>query len=364
MGAGNKRIRVLVVDDSALVRQVLQRGLASDPQIEVIGVACNPYEARDLLVQHQPDVITLDVEMPRMDGVTFLKKFMAVLPTPTIVISSLTTHGSRLAVEALEAGAVDVIAKPEAGVADGLNGMMTGLIQRVKIAAKSQVTRRTAQVCEPARPHAAALTDTTDFVIGLGASTGGVSALGRILPAFPAWSPAIVIVQHMPPVFTANFAARLNELCQMRVAEARDGDRVLRGHILVAPGGDRHLEIRQFGGQYRVALTPGTQVSGHIPSVDVFFESLARSVGRNAAACLLTGMGSDGARGLLALRLAGGRTYAQDQETSAVWGMPGAAVELGATDTLLRLEDVPSVMVNAGAKKGAGDRAHQGSSGR
>jgi two-component system, chemotaxis family, protein-glutamate methylesterase/glutaminase len=341
-----KPIRVLVVDDSALVRGILERGLSSAPGIRVVGTARNPYEARDLLVQLRPDVMTLDVEMPRMDGVTFLRKLMAVLPTPTIVLSSLTTRGSTLAVQALEAGAIDVIAKPAAGVADGLAKMMTTLVDRVKVAASSRVGRRVGPIAEPPPPNAAALDTTTDVVLGLGASTGGVAALGRILPAFPAWTPGIVVVQHMPAGFTADFARRLDGVCKMRVSEARDGDRVLRGHVLIAPGGERHLEVRRHGGEYRVALVAGPTVSGHIPSVDVFFESLARYAGRNASACLLTGMGSDGARGMLAVRLGGGRTFAQDQETSAVWGMPGAAVEIAAAERVLPLEAIPVALVS------------------
>lgn len=347
MSNSAKRIRVLVVDDSALVRGILVRGLGKDPGIEVIASANDPYEARDLIVAHRPDVMTLDVEMPRMDGVTFLKKLMVALPTPTIVLSSLTTHGSSLALQALEAGAIDVIAKPSAGVVDGLGKMMASLIERVKIASTSRIMRRDVPIAEPAPPNTAALDKTTDFVIGLGASTGGVAALSRILPVFPAWSPGIVIVQHMPAGFTADFAKRLNEMCQMRVSEARDGDRVLRGHVLVGPGGDQHLEVRRYGGEYRVFLVRGEPVTGHVPSVDVFFSSLARYVGGNASACLMTGMGADGARGLLELRLAGGKTYAQDQETSAVWGMPAAAVEIGAAERLLALQDMPSALVGS-----------------
>jgi len=220
------------------------------------------------------------------------------------------------------------------------------LIERVRIAAASRITRRDAPVAEPAPPNAVALDRTTDLVLGLGASTGGVAALSRILPVFPAWTPGIVIVQHMPAGFTADFAKRLNEMCQMRVSEARDGDRVLRGHILVGPGGDQHLEVRRHGGEYRVLFVRGERVSGHMPSVDVLFSSLARYVGRNASACLMTGMGADGARGLLELRHAGGKTYAQDQETCAVWGMPAAAVEIGAAERLVALQDIPSVLVN------------------
>jgi two-component system chemotaxis response regulator CheB len=340
-----KKIRVLIVDDSALVRALLARGFAKEPGFEVVGAAQDPYEARDLLVRHRPDVMTLDVEMPRMDGVTFLKKVMAAMPTPTVVLSSLTTSGSSLALQALEAGAIDVIAKPASGVADGLGRMMATLVERVRVAAGSRVARREAPVAECARPTAGALDRTTDHVIGIGASTGGVAALSRILPAFPAWTPGVVIVQHMPAGFTADFSRRLDAMCQMRVAEARDGDRILRGHVLVGPGGDRHVEVRRRGGEYRVLLTKGERVSGHQPSVDVLFSSMARDVGRNATGCLLTGMGADGARGLLELRRAGGRTFAQDQETCAVWGMPAAAVELGAAERTLALQDIPAALV-------------------
>ena len=345
----SSRIRVLVVDDSALVRSILTRGLAADPGLEVVGSARDPYEARDLLVKLRPDVLTLDVEMPRMDGVTFLRTFMAVLPTPTVVLSSLTTRGSALALQALEAGAVEVLTKPDANVAGGLDALMQALVQRVKVAASCRVARKQAPVTPVEHaPAGGALDRTTDLVIGLGASTGGVAALGRILPAFPPWTPGVVIVQHMPAGFTADFARRLDGQCQMRVAEAADGDRVLRGHVLVAPGGERHLEVHRVGGEYRVRLIAGPLVSGHRPSVDVFFRSLAHHAGSNASACLLTGMGADGAEGLLALRGAGGRTFAQDRETCAVWGMPAAAQQLGAAERLLPLQDVPSALLRVG----------------
>jgi two-component system chemotaxis response regulator CheB len=266
-----------------------------------------------------------------------------VLPTPTIVLSSLTQRGSKLALDALEAGAVEVMAKPTSGIAAGLDGLMRQLVAAVKMAATSKVGRREVEIEQVGGD--AALDQSTDLVIGLGASTGGVAALGRILPAFPAWSPGIVIVQHMPAGFTADFAARLDPKCAMRVAEARDGDRVLRGHILVAPGGSHHLEVRRHGGEYRIALVPGDTAAGHVPAVDVFFASLARHVGKNAAACLLTGMGADGAEGMLALRQAGGRTFAQDRETSAVWGMPAAAHECGAAERLVALDQIPQVLV-------------------
>jgi len=349
----SRPVRVLIVDDSALVRSVLERGLSEDPAIEVVATARDPYEARDYLVKLRPDVITLDIEMPRMDGVSFLRRFMRVLPTPTVVLSSLTTRGSELALTALQVGAVEVVTKPAADVAAGLGRMIADLREVVKAAARSGPAKVARQPVVPAAPAPvraaaspppAALGRTTDSVIGLGASTGGVAALGRILPELPAWTCGVVVVQHMPAGFTADFARRLDKLCKMRVSEARDGERVLRGHILIAPGGDRHLRVIRVGGEYRVHLAEGDLISGHRPSVDAFFDSLAEHLGVNAAACLLTGMGEDGARGLLRLRRAGGRTFAQDERTSAVWGMPAAAQQLGAAERFLALDAVAATL--------------------
>jgi two-component system chemotaxis response regulator CheB len=331
-------IRVLVVDDSALVRETLVRGLSAAPDVVVVGQARDPFQARDLLVQLRPDVITLDVEMPRMDGITFLRRVMAVLPTPTIVLSSLTPKSSPLAVEALDAGAVDVIAKPPSDLVRGLDAMLARLLAAVRVAAVTRVTQKSVHVDEP---PAVALSQTTDVVIGIGASTGGVAALGKILPAFGAFSPGIVVVQHMPAGFSADFAARLAARCPMRVVEATHGARVLQGHILVAPGGERHTVIERHGGEYRIGLVAGPPVSGHAPSVDVLFRSIATHAGKNGVGALLTGMGADGAEGLLAMREAGGRTFAQDKETCAVWGMPAAAVELNAAEQVLPLERLP-----------------------
>jgi two-component system chemotaxis response regulator CheB len=343
MSVAARKIRLLIVDDSALVRSVLTRGLAKFSDIEVVGSARDPYEARDLLVKLSPDVMTLDVEMPRMDGITFLRKLMAVLPTPTIVFSSLTQQRSTLAAEALEAGAVEVLAKPTVGVESGLGQLMEKLAERIRHAARKRVDKR-ASVADVAPAQVAALDTTTDKVIGIGASTGGVAALGRILPQLPASMPGIVIVQHMAAGFTRDFAKRLDQQCQMRMAEAADGDRILRGHILVAPGGSQHCEVRRQGGEYRIRLVEGPPVTGHVPSVDVLFQSLARCAGKNAAGCILTGMGADGAQGLLQMRRAGARTFAQDKEGAAVWGMPGAAVELGAADRVVALQDLPSAL--------------------
>jgi two-component system, chemotaxis family, protein-glutamate methylesterase/glutaminase len=338
-----KKIRVLVVDDSALVRSVLVRGFGLDAELDVVGAARDPYEARDLLVKLRPDVMTLDLEMPHMDGLSFLRKFMAVLPTPTIVLSSLVVPGSTMAQQARDAGAVDVLPKPSGGLAAGLDAAMAELIKRVKAAARRKVAKRAAQA-EPQQAAQAALDVTTDRVIGIGASTGGVAALGRILPRLPAWIPGVVVVQHMAAGFTAGFAERLASQCAMRVAEARDGQRILRGHILVAPGGTKHLTVQRLGGEYRVKLHEGPPVSGHAPSVDVCFESIASCAGSNAFGCLLTGMGADGAQGLLRMRGAGAQTAVQDRATSAVWGMPGAAHALGAASCMLPIEEIATAL--------------------
>jgi two-component system chemotaxis response regulator CheB len=263
------KVKVLIVDDSALVRKILSDGLSEDPDIEVVGIARDPYEARDMLVLKRPDVITLDVEMPKMDGLTFLKKYMAVYPTPTVMVSSLTERGKKIALEALEAGAVDIVTKPKIGVADELPRMLAEIRAKVKMAARVDVSKFARQAStKPAKIAVSsyALDESTDKVIAIGASTGGTEALARILPAFPATSPGIVLVQHMPEGFTKTFAQRLDSLSQVKVKEAEDNDRVLPGLCLLAPGGARHMEVIRSGGQYRVKLREGQKVSGHRPS--------------------------------------------------------------------------------------------------
>jgi two-component system chemotaxis response regulator CheB len=339
-----KKIRVLIVDDSALARKLIATGLSQDPQIQVIGVANDPASAWDLLIKQQPDVVTLDVEMPGMDGVTFLKKYMAEHPTPTVMVSSLTERGKKITLDALEAGAVDIVTKPRIGVVDGLPALMNNLCERVRHAARVNVHRfapKQSQTLKPQLPITA-LHETTDRVIAIGASAGGVAALTRIIPAFPPASPGIVIVLHMPAGFTTSFAERLNHLAAMQVREAQDGDRIRQGLVLLAPGGDRQMQVRRWGGQYRIALAKGEKVSGHCPSVNVLFQSVATSAGRNVAAALLTGMGDDGATGLLAIRRAGGRTFAQDKQTSVVFGMPAVAWDIGAAEELLPLDHIPA----------------------
>ncbi len=342
-----KKVRVLIVDDSALVRKILSDGLSQDPGIEVIGAARDPYQARDMLVLEHPDVITLDVEMPKMDGLTFLKKFMPVYPTPTVMVSSLTERGKRITIDALEAGAVDIVTKPKTGVSDDLPRMLCEIRQKVKGAARVDVSRFVRQKRTSPTPVKAscALDESTDKVIAIGASTGGTEALARILPAFPRTSPGMVIVQHMPEGFTQSFAERLDGLCEIKIKEAGDNDRVLSGLCLIAPGGQRHMELRRSGGQYRVVLKEDQKVSGHRPSVDVLFKSVAKHAGRNAAAALLTGMGKDGADGLLEIRRAGGRTVSQDEATSVVWGMPKAGWENKGAERLVPLQEVPAVIL-------------------
>lgn len=352
------KIRVLVVDDSALARKLISAGLAKDPQIEVIGPAGDAASAFDLLVRERPDVITLDVEMPRMDGVTFLKMYMMQYPTPTVMVSSLTERGKKITLDALEAGAVDIVVKPKLGVVDGLPKLMGDLCERVKAAERVNVSQFARQKTGVSKPlplatafgnlgHSQAMHETTDQVIAIGASAGGVAALGRVIPAFPAASPGIVIVQHMPAGFTTSFAQRLNTLSAMQVKEAEDGDRVRPGLVLLAPGGERHMQVYRSGGEYRVRLVTGERVSGHCPSVNVLFSSVAVGVGRNAAAALLTGMGDDGAVGLLEIRRAGGRTLAQDEQTSVVFGMPSAAWQNGAAEELVPLENIPGRLLKA-----------------
>lgn len=342
-----KPVRVLIVDDSALVRKILSNGMAKDPDIAVVGQAGDPYQARDLLVELRPDVITLDVEMPRMDGVTFLKRYMSVLPTPTIMISSLTQEGKRITLQALEAGAVDVIAKPAVGVVDGLPLLLEDINRRIKLAASVNVShyahRSPVREVEPVTN----LDETTDRLIAIGASTGGVEALGRIIPAFPADAPGIVIVQHMPPGFTATFAERLNTMSRMNVKEAEQGDRVMAGRVLLAPGGARHMMVVRSGGEYRVSLKEGEPVNYSRPAVDVLFDSVAMAAGSNAAAALLTGMGKDGAQGLLKIRRAGGRTFAQDEASSVVFGMPQVAIQVGGAETVAALDRIPGLLLSS-----------------
>ena len=331
-------VRVLVVDDSALVRQLMTEMLGADPGIEVVGTASDPYIARERIKQLSPDVLTLDVEMPRMDGLTFLRNLMRLRPMPVVMVSTLTQAGAQVTLDALELGAVDYVAKPTLDIARGLADYAGVLTAKVRQAARARVAR----VAPPAnaQDYAGPIGyRTTDRLLAIGASAGGTQAIREVLEQMPADAPAIVIAQHIPATFSAAFADRLNRHSRMTVMEAQDGQPLLNGHAYVAPGG-RHLRVVRSGARWVAALGDDDAVRGHRPSVDVLFESVAAHAGANASAALLTGMGDDGARGLLALRKAGASTVAQDEPSSVVWGMPGAAVALNAAQDVLPLSQI------------------------
>ena len=327
--------RVLVVDDSAVVRQIFSRELAKDPEIEVVGAAPDPFVARDLIVQRKPDVLTLDLEMPRMDGITFLRKLMHYYPLPVVVVSSLTPAGGELAMEALAAGAVDVMCKP--GAAFTVGNMAAQLVEKVKAASHVDLKRRVQQRAAQPPPPPRALSRTTNQVLAIGASTGGTVALEAILKAFPVNAPGIVITQHMPEMFTKYFADRLNQVAQLEVREAVEDDSVVPGVALIAPG-NKHLLLKRSGARYHVSVRDGPRVNRHRPSVDVMFRSVAQAAGRNAVGVILTGMGGDGAQGLLEMRKAGAHTLAQDEASCVVFGMPKVAIELGAAEHVVGLD--------------------------
>lgn len=349
-----KKIRVLIIDDSASVRQTLTTILQSDPGIEVIGAASDPFIAAKRIQEEIPDVITLDVEMPRMDGITFLRKLMSQKPIPVVMCSSLTESGSETLLQALEAGAVDIILKPKIGAADHLAEQAMRICEVVKSAAHARVgpgraASRFAVASAPAAkltadavlppPTGKAMARTTEMVVCVGASTGGTEALREMLEKLPANSPGLVIVQHMPEKFTAAFAKRLNSLCEVEIKEAEDGDPVLRGHVLIAPG-DRHTLLERQGARYQVSVRQGPLVSRHRPSVDVLFRSAARSAGSNAMGVIMTGMGDDGARGMEEMHQAGAFTIAQDEASSVVFGMPKEAIARGGVDKIVPLNQI------------------------
>lgn len=341
------KIRVLVVDDSAVVRKVFSEELSRHPDIEVIGTAPDPYVARDKIVQLQPDVVTLDIEMPRMDGITFLGKLMRHYPLPVIIVSSLTKEGGALALEAMELGAVDVISKP--GEAYSVGDMSLQLADKIRGAARVDVAdlRRhvhrqgSRAVVQPKR----SLSQSTHKVIAIGASTGGTEALKEVLIRLPPTTPGIMIVQHMPPNFTASFAQRLDSLCKIRVKEAEDGDAVLPGHALVAPG-NFHMVMRRSGARYYVNVKGGPLVHHQRPAVDVLFNSVAAYGGANAVGVILTGMGKDGAQGMLKMHEAGARTIAQNEQSCVVFGMPKEAIAAGGVDRVVQLEGISQALLD------------------
>jgi len=322
-------IRVLVVDDSAVVRQIFTKILSEDPEIEVVGTAADPYVAREKIAQLRPDVLTLDVEMPRMDGITFLGKLMQHFPLPVVVVSSVTERGGATAIEALRLGAVEVLCKP--GTAYTVGTLANDLIDSIKAAASARVLQSSTTSDPPQSPLPPIVSARmTHRIVTIGASTGGTKALEQVLTRLPANAPGTVIVQHMPEQFTRAFAERLDAICAMEVSEACNGDRLTDGRVLIAPG-NHHLLVRRDGARFYVEVKEGPRVSRHRPSVDVLFRSAAKSAGVNAIGVLMTGMGKDGARGLLEMRQAGAATLTQDADTSVVYGMPREAVELGAS---------------------------------
>lgn len=324
-------IKVLVVDDSAIVRQIISRELSREKDIEVVATAMDPFVARDKIIMHNPDVMTLDIEMPRMDGLTFLRKVMQFHPIPTIIVSSLTPKGSTMAMEALAAGAIDVISKP--GEAYTVGDISSILIDQVRAASLISFDKinRIREGLLASKPKLLSLKKTTNKIIAIGASTGGTVAIEHVLKQLPKNVPGIVIVQHMPEKFTKSFAERLDNMCEIEVRECQDQDPILQGTALIAPG-NKHTIVRRSGARYYVEVKDGLPVYHQRPSVEVMFNSVAKYVGANAVGVILTGMGADGAQGLKAMRDAGAHTIAQDEETSVVWGMPGEAVKCGGAE--------------------------------
>ncbi len=341
----SETVRVLVVDDSAVVRQVLQRELSRAPGIEVVGGAADPYVARDKILSLKPDVLTLDVEMPRMDGITFLRKLMGSYPLPVIIVSSLTPAGCATAMEALEAGAVEVMEKPALAEPESLHEFGIQLADKIRAAAQVRQVRPTRPELRTKRRPTLAMTKTTNKVLAIGASTGGTEALRAVLQEMPPSCPGIVIVQHMPEGFTRSFAERLNEICTINVAEAEDGMSVLPGHAIVARG-NFHLVLQRSGARYYVDVREGPLVCRHRPSVEVLFNSVAKVAGANAIGVILTGMGADGAEGLKTLRDAGAHTIAQDEASSVVFGMPKEAIRLGAAERVVSLDRIPQAVLS------------------
>ena len=340
-------IRVIIVDDSATVRRIFSKELNRHPDIEVIRTAPDPFIARDKIVRLNPDVITLDIEMPRMDGITFLGKLMKHYPKPVIIVSSLTSNGGKLALEAIEKGAVDVVAKP--GEAYSVGDLSEQLAEKIRAAARvdisSYVKAESNPVSKPRPVAARALAETTNKVLAIGASTGGTEAIKDVLTRLPHNIPGTVIVQHMPPNFTTAFSGRLNDIYSFEVKEASDGDRIRPGLALIAPG-NYHMLLSRSGANYYVKVKTGPLVHHQRPAVDVLFKSVARYAGSNAAGVILNGMGKDGAEGLLEMKNTGAKTIAQDESSCVVFGMPKEAINIGAADTVLRLDDIPGKILS------------------
>lgn len=334
-----KRIKVLIVDDSIVFREMLAREISFDPAIEVVGKAANPYEASDMIVELEPDVLTVDVEMPRMNGIEFVRRLMPQYPIPVVMISALNTA----VFEALQAGAVDFVCKPETGSTDRtVKAFVNELIIKIKIASTAKVGEEKSEL-KISHSIASVGAAANKKVVAIGASTGGTEAINYIIRNLPVDMPGILIVQHMPPVFTRMFAERLNDICPLEVREARDGDRVSPGLVLIAPG-EYQMTVAHAGANYTVKCRPGERVNGHCPSVDVLFHSVAEQYKANSVGVILTGMGYDGAKGLLAMRQKGARTIGQDERTSIVYGMPKVACNIGAVERQSSLEKIPALL--------------------
>jgi two-component system, chemotaxis family, protein-glutamate methylesterase/glutaminase len=362
------KIRVLVVDDSAVMRQLLSEILSSDPQIEVVGTASDPYVARDKIKSLNPDVLTLDVEMPRMDGLAFLRNLMRLRPMPVVMCSSLTQQGADIALDALALGAVDFVAKPKVDVLRGMKDSAQEIVAKVKVAAQARVQplidrprtsverSHDADAVLPKRA-VSAQSSTSDRIVAIGASTGGTEAIKEILVNLPGDMPGIVIAQHIPKAFSGAFAARMNACSKLVVCEAQDGQPILAGHAYIAPG-DRHLLVLREGDRFQCRLSDGALVNRHRPSVDVLFRSVAQSAGCHAVGVILTGMGRDGAEGLKEMRQTGASTIAQDENTSVVWGMPGAAWQIGAAQALHALPHIAGLLVNLAAGRSSTEQSN------
>ena len=358
------KIKVLVVDDSALVRQILVEILKTAKDMEVVGTASDPFMARERIKETNPDVLTLDVEMPRMDGLTFLANLMRLRPMPVVMVSSLTERGAETTLKALELGAIDFVSKPKIDVAGTLRDFSDEILSKIRIAAGARVVARSAPPTSTNVPPkhsadaiipanaASRMLRTTDRIIAVGASTGGTEAIRELLTGLPADSPAVVIAQHIPAAFSAPFAKRMDSVSALSVCEPTDGQHIMAGHVYIAPGG-RHLLVERDGARYRCRLNDGPPVNRHCPSVDVLFRSVAQQVGPNAVGVILTGMGDDGARGLKEMHDAGAPTIAQDEHSSVVWGMPGAAVKVGAIDEVMSLDKIAAAVMRLVGGAGA-----------